>query len=112
MFKCCACLVLMKVFRPIIVLLYTARAIPYVVILGTKIGLQNAEAVSISSYHASRLRSMTRLDTKYNAAKNWSARLPVARDIWHEVKAEREQEREQITEQEISDNAKTSENRQ
>jgi hypothetical protein len=35
---------------------------------------------------------MTLLSTKYNQAENWSSRLPVARDIWREVRAESSQE--------------------
>lgn len=33
---------------------------------------------------------MTLLSTKYNAAKNWTGRLPIAREICKEVRAERE----------------------
>jgi hypothetical protein len=32
---------------------------------------------------------VTTLATKFNRAENWSARLPIARDIWQEVRAER-----------------------
>jgi hypothetical protein len=32
---------------------------------------------------------MTLVSTKYNAAQNWSQRLPIARDIWAEIRAER-----------------------
>ena len=52
---------------------------------------------------------MTRLDTKYNAAKNWSSRLPVARDIWHEVKAEcaEREQAEQLQNPQIADKSET-----
>jgi hypothetical protein len=32
---------------------------------------------------------VTNLSTHFNRAENWSARLPIARDIWAEVRAER-----------------------
>lgn len=32
---------------------------------------------------------MTLLSTKYNAAKNWAQRLPIARAIWAEIRIER-----------------------
>jgi hypothetical protein len=32
---------------------------------------------------------LTLLSTKYNAAKNWAQRLPIAREIMKEVRAER-----------------------
>ena len=32
---------------------------------------------------------MTTLGTKFNIADNWSARLPIARDIFAEIRAER-----------------------